>query len=100
MALMGRATHVLQWNAQREASPRGGANLKKRFVVRIGAVSYTHLDVYKRQGFLRIVNEQHAAVGIHRIAEHQSARALRIVFRDLHLVAVSYTHLDVYKRQD
>jgi hypothetical protein len=29
MALTGRATHVLQWAVQREAKPRGGANLKK-----------------------------------------------------------------------
>ena len=28
MALMARATHVLQWGGQREAIPRGGANLK------------------------------------------------------------------------
>ena len=26
MALMGRATHVLQWPVQRVAKPRGGAN--------------------------------------------------------------------------
>ncbi len=29
MALMSRATHVLQWPAQRVASPRGEANPKK-----------------------------------------------------------------------
>jgi hypothetical protein len=29
MALTGRATHVLQWTVQREAKPRGGANLIK-----------------------------------------------------------------------
>jgi hypothetical protein len=29
MALTGRATHVLQWAVQREAKPRGGANLLK-----------------------------------------------------------------------
>ena len=26
MALMGRATHVIQWRVQRVANPRGGAN--------------------------------------------------------------------------
>ncbi len=29
MALMGWATHVLQWQLQRAATPRGGANPKK-----------------------------------------------------------------------
>ena len=29
MALMGRATHVLQWTLQKEAKPRGRANLKR-----------------------------------------------------------------------
>ena len=29
MALTGRATHVLQWSVQREAKPRGVANLLK-----------------------------------------------------------------------
>ena len=29
MSLTGRATHVLQWAVQREAKPRGGANLIK-----------------------------------------------------------------------
>ena len=28
MALMPRATHVLQWEGQKEAIPRGGANLQ------------------------------------------------------------------------
>ena len=40
-------------------------------------VSYTHLDVYKRQGFNRAVEAQ----------------------RPVGSLPVSYTHLDVYKRQ-
>jgi hypothetical protein len=35
MALMGRATHVIQWLVQRVANPRGGANPIKPVVVRI-----------------------------------------------------------------
>ena len=46
----------------------------------IKAVSYTHLDVYKRQGLPR--------------PRPVVARGVR------GLEAVSYTHLDVYKRQD
>ena len=42
------------------------------------AVSYTHLDVYKRQG---LIDSEKAMV------------------RFLNLITVSYTHLDVYKRQ-
>ena len=56
-------------------------------------VSYTHLDVYKRQG-LKHGNQGCEAElqGIHRV-EHRLLILLHI------LVAVSYTHLDVYKRQ-
>ncbi len=35
------ATHVLQWAVQRAANPRGGANLRKPFVVRIGVCNST-----------------------------------------------------------
>ena len=45
----------------------------------VEAVSYTHLDVYKRQALARAVLGQ---------------RIAQIGFRP-----VSYTHLDVYKRQ-
>ena len=37
MPLMIWATHVLQWRKQREASLRGGANLKNNVSVRIAA---------------------------------------------------------------
>ena len=42
-----------------------------------GSVSYTHLDVYKRQGFTSVIPH----------VEQQERES------------VSYTHLDVYKRQ-
>ena len=54
-------------------------DLEKRF--RIKAVSYTHLDVYKRQRQLRPQRSHHPGA-----AGDGS-------------VPVSYTHLDVYKRQ-
>ena len=41
MALMGWATHVLQWPVQRAATPRGGANLKNRS--QFGSQSATRL---------------------------------------------------------
>ena len=49
-----------------------------------GSVSYTHLDVYKRQTFinLRLLGNRKIKMSI--ITNH---------------IAVSYTHLDVYKRQ-
>ena len=65
-------------------------------------VSYTHLDVYKRQPSLRIwrlcFRPQCVAGG----RKHESAAYRRYVFGDYALgdsVSVSYTHLDVYKRQ-
>ena len=50
---------------------------KARFDIK--AVSYTHLDVYKRQGLFFYL----------------FAASLAMAYRK----AVSYTHLDVYKRQ-
>ena len=49
----------------------------------IRAVSYTHLDVYKRQDYMCV---------IHLISN------MRYTLRSL--ISVSYTHLDVYKRQE
>ena len=48
-------------------------------------VSYTHLDVYKRQPILQPVIEYVFEV--------------ELIIIVLSLIPVSYTHLDVYKRQ-
>ena len=50
------------------------------------SVSYTHLDVYKRQGIPSVV---YGLVGMILLVP-----AIRVAFDP-----VSYTHLDVYKRQ-
>ena len=55
-------------------------------------VSYTHLDVYKRQG-VALVMENQQLKGI--ITDGDVRRALTANGAD----TVSYTHLDVYKRQ-
>ena len=72
-------------------------------------VSYTHLDVYKRQNLLRSQEEKEAqyiataleiyVTGSLNVFNHQSNVDInnRIVCYDIK--AVSYTHLDVYKRQ-
>ena len=49
------------------------------------AVSYTHLDVYKRQGLV--------CMRVHRGQKFSTFPIERC------LESVSYTHLDVYKRQ-
>src|SRR3546814_11223909 len=41
MALMGRASHVIQWSGQRVANPRGGANLRNPIVVRQDTEEHT-----------------------------------------------------------
>ena len=94
---------------------RGGAIKKREETHRMAdankAVSYTHLDVYKRQ----VVNLQHgAAVGVGDVVAKipQEASKTRDITGGLPRVAdlfearkpkdpaaVSYTHLDVYKRQ-
>ena len=66
-------------------------------------VSYTHLDVYKRQHTLTVLHAVHPILFAGHIldvvqleARSQDTR-LRLTQGT---VAVSYTHLDVYKRQD
>ena len=74
----------------------------------IEAVSYTHLDVYKRQ----VLNRSIAEKGIYPAVDplDSTSRILepRVVGQDHYdtarrvqeiLQPVSYTHLDVYKRQ-
>ena len=64
------------------------------------AVSHTHLDVYKRQGYTR--SAARAGDGQRAVAGgpggHQSAADV-VAEVECSVVAVSYTHLDVYKRQ-
>ena len=60
----------------------------------IDPVSYTHLDVYKRQGHVLATELLHPRQGlIVEIGRGPSGPLLGQV------PAVSYTHLDVYKRQ-
>ena len=69
------------------------------------AVSYTHLDVYKRQAQGAVVHIEHTPPD-----DFFQAESIRLMLVDIviqqsgnHIVsgsdAVSYTHLDVYKRQ-
>ena len=58
---------------------------KKEFRFDLNAVSYTHLDVYKRQ--VKDLKLVHQRLGV--------LKNLGLGY----LTPVSYTHLDVYKRQ-
>ena len=68
---------------------------------KLRAVSYTHLDVYKRQVQESLCCAEHKAVkgrafcGVH----WQASLSIFVRTIKLILVSVSYTHLDVYKRQ-
>ena len=57
MALMGRASHVIQWPVQRVANPRGGANPDK--AGRSPDCSL-QLDCMKSESL--VIADQHAAV--------------------------------------
>ena len=61
--------------------------------ISITAVSYTHLDVYKRQ-----IQGWGLPVGRRNGSSSSTSSALRLAENDEH-TPVSYTHLDVYKRQ-
>ena len=58
----------------------------------IGPVSYTHLDVYKRQEFPHLLNHLAVNKRLHALRGQRTGSFAA-------LIAVSYTHLDVYKRQ-
>ena len=68
---------------------------KRSLSPRTLSVSYTHLDVYKRQGV------QHAGIHQHiRFLMEEFFEKLPVFFNLFGKFPVSYTHLDVYKRQD
>ena len=61
------------------------------------SVSYTHLDVYKRQGWDWLEKFIHIPVfheEVERVTDRKSLVDIKMTAG-----AVSYTHLDVYKRQ-
>ena len=68
-----------------------------------GAVSYTHLDVYKRQtvaGYVDETGKVKVQDGSFKEAGFSGPGYMTVDPKDPNvLYAVSYTHLDVYKRQ-
>ena len=86
----GRA--LLDWESRYPDSARASI---RREAIYLGAVSYTHLDVYKRQ------DEKQSLLRVFDIILLIQICGLED-FADKRLnppIAVSYTHLDVYKRQ-
>ena len=68
-------------------------------VEHVGTVSYTHLDVYKRQQFL-FMNLDYARTERVQFEDDDYYYYVKAVPKKTVAVrAVSYTHLDVYKRQ-
>ena len=65
-----------------------------RIMIDLAAVSYTHLDVYKRQEqYLNITPGSVSVLGLMNDPEN---KVRLLIDKD---IPVSYTHLDVYKRQ-
>ena len=61
-------------------------------------VSYTHLDVYKRQ--VESDKEHPFIVKTKQLTVEATGTAFNVnAYAPDHVAAVSYTHLDVYKRQ-
>ena len=67
----------------------------------MGPVSYTHLDVYKRQdlGIPDFTSEFQFSNGAFSVADSGFTVDMAALDRRLTPQPVSYTHLDVYKRQ-
>ena len=64
------------------------------------SVSYTHLDVYKRQNeYIPIVEKWNCIKRWDAAPELPGAMQFGKYITGKGIVAVSYTHLDVYKRQ-
>ena len=75
-------------------------------VCRYWPVSYTHLDVYKRQKVMRLIQKEDLRDDkgdLFGFGTHMFRHYYGIKLTEMHLddrtIAVSYTHLDVYKRQ-
>ena len=66
-------------------------------------VSYTHLDVYKRQLLVRFwTDSDHVPDTDRRSGSYNNSNSRIYIIRKKnidHAATVSYTHLDVYKRQ-
>ena len=98
MIVPEQAEHTKEFPAQLSTCAEAVGSLKQpRGVHFPKPVSYTHLDVYKRQGlkkgiFLAGTSTRSPVLGL------RPTRGLRWRVRKLPK-PVSYTHLDVYKRQ-
>ena len=73
-------------------------------VTRFWPVSYTHLDVYKRQAVRAIIGGTvtdylPGSEYAWKVFVLHADAGIRLVVFQQYVVAVSYTHLDVYKRQ-
>ena len=67
-------------------------------MVLFAPVSYTHLDVYKRQVFIQIKSNPRTIACLIAFVHGKFRTALGLPVN--WLSPVSYTHLDVYKRQE
>ena len=70
----------------------------------VPSVSYTHLDVYKRQTvdvlFIHMGGNKELVLPASELQSKLIPQLVRVLWCDFtRLKAVSYTHLDVYKRQ-
>ena len=71
-------------------------------VTMLSAVSYTHLDVYKRQSllFLSIVKSLVTVLLINYLMQLKCRKMMIYnIQENIRIIPVSYTHLDLYKRQ-
>ena len=72
MPLMSRATHVLQWQVQREARPRGGAKLQKQSQFGLKAEIRLHEAGIASNGRSAYCREYVPGPCTHRPSHHES----------------------------
>ena len=78
------------------ACPPAGTGPAATWSPAVDAVSYTHLDVYKRQIFYGYLYQEKKCFGLD---YNDLIVFVLYLFEQNPAIPVSYTHLDVYKRQ-
>ena len=76
MALTSWATHVLQWQLQRGARPRGRANLEKLSQFRLYSATRVHEEYMKLESL--VIADQHAAVNTFPGLVHTARHAMGV----------------------
>ena len=96
-----RSTDIEYYGKLQELSDMAGTDFFRTHRAYLVPVSYTHLDVYKRQAFLssllQLSPKRVVYISCNPVTQARDLKSL--TSHGYRVEPVSYTHLDVYKRQ-